>query len=234
METVRKLTNEELGMLWRKHQEMILRIEKGQIDFKDSADALQQIIIEGNSDNHLKVIRGELCITKPEKSDRLWREENGIIYFTVVSDGATGSQWIYRLEKKGSPVNNVAKELLQSPNFNPTNGVTYQIAVLKASLWDRDNYLFDKVLATANERGFAWPHAEVGPLICDTFTSRDLKEMGCSQIDIMQESVRDCDRGPFIVHRRNDESPFFDAHYGKSFGRFWGSCQSFAFLVVTS
>ena len=36
-------------------------------------------------------LRGELTVSEPIRS---WREEDGVIYFSVTSDGTTGEEWI--------------------------------------------------------------------------------------------------------------------------------------------
>ncbi|MCX6763157.1 MAG: hypothetical protein NTZ97_00255, partial [Candidatus Moranbacteria bacterium] len=52
-----------------------------------------------------------------------WREQDGVIYFTLPpTDGTTGSQWIERLEKKGFRIGNYAKSILRSSDFKPTSG----------------------------------------------------------------------------------------------------------------
>jgi len=66
---------------------------------------------------------------------RSWREQDGVIYFTVTSDDTTGEEWIIRLEKKGYRVSNYAKSILRSDGFKPTKGVVTEIAVLKGILF---------------------------------------------------------------------------------------------------
>jgi hypothetical protein len=60
----------------------------------------------------LKLLRGELMV-----SDQTWRREDGVIHFSVVSDGTTGPEWIKRLEKRGIRVGRYAKDLLRSVDF---------------------------------------------------------------------------------------------------------------------
>lgn len=51
-----KLTDEQLGKLYRKFSEVIKRINEGVINYEDAKDALQFIIVEGKSSDFLKVI----------------------------------------------------------------------------------------------------------------------------------------------------------------------------------
>ena len=53
-----KLTDEQIGNLWRKLNEIIKRINDGAISYEDSRDVIQRIIIEGKSPQHLGVING--------------------------------------------------------------------------------------------------------------------------------------------------------------------------------
>lgn len=53
-----KLTDEQLGRLYRKLREIEKRINEGVISFPETLDVLQNIIIEGKSAQHLSVING--------------------------------------------------------------------------------------------------------------------------------------------------------------------------------
>lgn len=55
----KKLTDEQLGKLYRKLREIEKRINEGVISFSETLDVLQRIIIEGKSSHHLSVISGE-------------------------------------------------------------------------------------------------------------------------------------------------------------------------------
>ena len=68
-------------------------------------------------------------------NSHLWREENGVIRFEVTSDGTSGEDWIARLESKNLRVGDYTKQLLNSPDFIPTMGITTEVAVLKGMLF---------------------------------------------------------------------------------------------------
>src|SRR3989344_1798944 len=68
-------------------------------------------------------LRGELSVSEP---NRRWREQDGVIYLSVTSGSTTGPEWIKRLESKGFQLSKWAKDLLNSSDFKPTNGVTYE------------------------------------------------------------------------------------------------------------
>jgi hypothetical protein len=113
----------------------------------------------GGEEGALRFLRGELVVSKPA---RRWREEDGVIYFTVTSDGTTGEEWVKRLESKGFHVGSCAKSVLRSADFKPTSGVTTEVAVFNGLLFE-DNER--KIRAEAERRKFEKPNAEVACLI---------------------------------------------------------------------
>src|SRR3989338_5485130 len=75
----------------------------------------------GGHEMALRFLRDELSISEPARS---WHEEDGVIYFSVTSDGTTGEEWIKRLESDGFRIGKHARQILRSLDFKPTNGVT--------------------------------------------------------------------------------------------------------------
>ncbi|MGH7926720.1 MAG: hypothetical protein ACREQV_02875, partial [Candidatus Binatia bacterium] len=71
----------------------------------------------------------------PVTPDPRWREEGGMVHFTLISNGTPGEEWITQFEANGRRLNKWAKALLRSPDFKPTNGVAYNVAVLKGELF---------------------------------------------------------------------------------------------------
>ena len=52
----------------------------------------------GGMDGLNKFLRGELVVSEPIQR---WRERDGVIYLSLVSDGKTGPEWVIYLESKG-------------------------------------------------------------------------------------------------------------------------------------
>lgn len=52
------ITDEQIGKMYRKMNEIIRRIKEGTITYKDSIDVLQEIIIEGKAPSFLNVTNG--------------------------------------------------------------------------------------------------------------------------------------------------------------------------------
>lgn len=140
----------------------------------------------GGMDGAQRFLSGELTVAEPV---RRWREENGVIYFEVTSDGTSGLAWIERLEKKGFRLSTWAKIILNSTDFNPTNGVTYRIAVLRGALFAPSNRTTDKILANAECRALAKPNAEVACLIREMFSDEELRAMDILRIMVFHEPV---------------------------------------------
>lgn len=142
----------------------------------------------GGHDMALRFLRDELSVSKPTRS---WREEDGVIYFSVTSDGATGKDWIKRLEGNGFCVGDYAKQVFRSPDFKPTNGVTTEVAVLKGMLFEDDNRITKKIRAEADKRKLSNPNAELACLIREKFTDEEIDAMGLVWIVAMHEPIND-------------------------------------------
>ena len=129
----------------------------------------------GGEDGVDRFLRNELTVSKLTRS---WREEDGVIYLPpLVSDGTTGPLWIPRLEKQGFRIEDYAKQVLRSPDFKPTNGVTTEIAVLKGVLFEDNDRSTKKIRAEADKRKLEKPNAELACLIREKFTNKDIEAM---------------------------------------------------------
>ncbi len=167
-------------------------------------------------------------VSEPARS---WREQDGVIYFSVTSDGTTGEDWITRLESKGRRIGNLANQVLHSPDFKPTSGVTTEVAVLKGMLFSDDDRITKKIRAKADKCKLTKPNAEVACLICEKFTDEELEAMGLSWIVVMHEPIEDSDGVPILlVADRHDDGRWLSACYAYPGGR-WGRGFGFAFAV---
>ncbi len=145
---------------------------------------------------------GEWVVSKPCRS---WHEEDGVIYFSVTSNGTTGENWITRLEGKSFRPGNYAKSVLRSPNFKPTSGVTTEVAVLKGMLFEDNNRVTKKIRAhaekfkTSDKRKLTTPNAELAGLIREKFTDKEIEDMGLVWIVVMHEPINDSDGAPYLL-----------------------------------
>lgn len=163
-----------------------------------TADQLNAIVKKlGGHEAVLKFLRGELSVSEPTRN---WREEDGVIYFSVTSDGTTGEEWIARLEGKGSRVGDHAKSVLRSADFKPTTGITTEVAVLKGMLFEDNDRITKKIRTeAAANRKLETPTAEIACLIRELFTDEEIKAMGLTWIAAMHEPIKDSDSGPRLL-----------------------------------
>jgi hypothetical protein len=118
-----------------------------------------------------------------------WREEDGVIYFSVTSDGTTGEEWPKRLASNGFLIGDYSKIIFRSKDFKPTKGVTTEIAVLKGILFADADRITKKIRADADRRKFGKPNAEVACLIREKFTDEEIEAMGLVWIVAMHEPI---------------------------------------------
>lgn len=183
---------------------------------------------QAGEDGPERFLQGELTISEPV---RRWREQDGIIYFSVTSDGTTGSEWIKRLEEKCFRVGNYAKSVLRSPDFKPTSGVTTEVAVLKGMLFEDDDLITKKIRAEAEKRKFQKPNAEVACLIRENFSDEEIKAMELWWIIVMHEPIMDSGGDPRLLGAgRDGGGRWLRACYDGP-DRRWGRGGGFAFAV---
>jgi len=182
----------------------------------------------GGIDGVYRFLRGELTVSEPA---RRWREQDGIIYFSVTSDGATGPEWIKRLEKNGFRIDDYAKDVLRSPDFKPTSGVVTEIAVLKGMLFEDNDRITEKIRAEADKKKLTSPNAEVACLIREMFTDEEIEAMSLWRIVAMHEPIKDSVGDPGLLGAsRSDGGRWLHASYGRP-GFRWRRARGFAFAV---
>ena len=171
---------------------------------------------------------GEWTLTGPV---RTWTEKDGVIRFSVTSDGTTGEEWIARLESKGFRVGDYAKSVLRSKSFKPTSGAITEIAVLKGEIFSDNDRITKNIRKEAKNRKFSTPNAEVACLIREKFSDKELEAMGLYWIVAMHEPIKDSDGDPFLLDAdRHDSGSWLDTRYGNPDGK-WGRSGGFAFVV---
>jgi len=143
-----------------------------------------------------RFLHDELVVSEQVKR---WREVDGVIYFTVTSDGTTGEAWIARLESKGIRVGDYAKSVLRSKDFKPTTGVTCEIAVLKGLLFSDSECITKNIRKKASEMKLTTPNAEISCLIREMFKDKELEAMGLWYIVAMHDPIKDSGRVPSLL-----------------------------------
>lgn len=165
-----------------------------------------------------------------EKHD--WIEKNGIIYFSLTSDGATGEEWISRLESKGIQLNFWTKKILRSKSFRPINGTIYKIAVLKGEYFSDDGRITNNIRTEAKNKKFITPNIEVVCLIRDKFTDKEIKAMGLTWIvNVMHNPTIYVGVDPrFLGAFRDIGHPWLCSSYGSPKDK-WSRDFGFVFVV---
>ncbi len=148
----------------------------------------------------LGLIKGDYDIVPKISQTPKWREENGVIYFSVTSDGTAGEEWISRLEGKGFKVGKYSKQLLVSKDFKPTTGITTQIAIMKGELFKDEDRITRIIRAEAEKRNLQKPNAEVACLIREYLTDDDIKAMDLYWIIVMHEPINDFGGDPRLLN----------------------------------
>jgi hypothetical protein len=162
---------------------------------------------------------------------RKWREQDGVIYLTVTSNGMTEPQWIDYLEKFGFRVSEYARSILRSPDFKPTNNVTYEIAILKGMLFEGSDRTTANIRAKADRRNWKKPNAEVACLIREKFTDKEIEAMGLIWIVTMHEPIKDSAGDPVLLGAdRDGDGRSLNAYYDRP-GFKWGRDLGFAFVA---
>jgi len=222
-----KLTDEQIGKIQRKTNEIVRRINEGTIKYQDSLDVMQKIIIENESAIHLDVVLGKARIISFKKT---W-EENGVIHFKVTSDGAIGKEWVERLIKHGFKLSKWAEELLLSTSFRPTTGIEYEIAVLRGNLFTERDRINKKIRNEASMQKLSTPNVEVTCLIREMFSDEELISMGLYWIIAMHKPIKFSKRDISVLCAvRVGDDGWLDANYG-GLNDGWSSDVGFAFEV---
>ena len=189
---------------------------------------MRQMGIDDPNEAVRLVNSGEWIITKPTRN---WREQDGVIYLTVTSDGTTGPQWIDRLAKKGFRVGTYAESILRSADFKPTTGIIYEIAVLKGMLFEDSNRITKKIRTKAESRKLTTPNAEVACLIRENFSDKEIEAMGLIWLVTMHEPIKDSDGDLRLLDAtRRGGGSWLHTRYGNPDDG-WDREDGFAFVV---
>jgi len=184
--------------------------------------------ILGGEDGVDRLLRGEVTVSEPERN---WREENGEIYLTVTSDGTTGPEWIERLKEMNFRISNYAKSVLCSADFNPTDGITTEVMILKGELFEDNDRITKKIRAEAERRNIATPNAEIACLIREKFSDEEIEKMGLWRIVAMHKAIKTSGgRSGLLGVSRGGDGRWLSAYYAYPGGR-WDLETGFAFVV---
>ncbi len=162
------------------------------------------------------------------ETDAVWFEKDGVIYFTVTSNGKSGKEWIKHFESKGIKIGDYASKILLKIKPSKKGTVT-QIAVIKGEFFSDHNRIMSNIRIEADKRKFEKLNAEVECLIRDMFTDEEIEKMGLSWIVIMHEPIKDSDGDSiFLYAGRLDDGSWLRTLQTRFDGR-WLRKDGFAF-----
>lgn len=178
-------------------------------------------------------------VVKMINSDKLqvslpkWIEKDGIIYVSVTSRGMSGKEWITYFGNEGVEISEDAKRILLSERFKPTNGITYEVAIIKGDSFVDDGYCTAKTInKKAEDCKFFTPDIELACLLRQKFSSKELRAMDFSWIVVMHDPVVDCEKNflQLCVCGIGNKSKLFATFQGGTDGQ-WGVYGGFAFIA---
>lgn len=189
---------------------------------------MRQIGIDDPNEAVRMVNAGEVKISTTKSK---WTQKDGVINFSVTSDGTTGEQWITRLESKGFCIGDYVKGALHPKDLKPTSGVVYEIAVLKGELFSDNGRITKNIRKEAKNRKLLTPNVEVACLIREKFSDKELEAMGLYWIAIMHEPIKYANSSLKLLRvRRNYDGPWLDTSSGAP-DRRWDNNYGFAFVI---
>jgi hypothetical protein len=175
---------------------------------------------------------GQAAITGD--TSRFWREEEDVIYFSVTSDGTGGRDWIHRLEEKGCRIRSKAKKALCSSHFVPTKNVKYELAILRATIFEDESRLTSTIRTEADLRTFRTPALELACLVCDACSVTALNEMGLRWILVMHEPILIPSEGSLLFGARLENDVCLLDHCSGSSDEPSSNVGGFGFLASES
>lgn len=119
------------------------------------------------------------------------------------------------------------------PKVTFTDGVEYEIVIIKGEEFSDDKRTTKNIHAEAKKRGYLIPPAEVTLLLREKLSDKDIEEMGLWGLVTMHEPIKDSGGGPRLLGAsRRGDGRWLRADWDGPGGR-WGRGSGFAFLSPT-
>ena len=168
----------------------------------------------------------------PSRPEPKWREQNGLIFFSVTSTNRSGPDWFDHFEKRGVRIDDTFEAFLRSASFQPTSGRTTEVGVIRSSLLQKHNRTTAAVRGKANCHGLNKLDIEAVCLIYDHFTNpnREMKAMNLYWIMVMHAPVK-VGTIPFLFSIFRTRGDHGWLHANEDTSRPWGPADGFAFGV---
>ncbi len=172
--------------MYNKNEFLIASVETGKLNALVK-NIMREMGVKDPNEAIRLINSRDWVVTKAEA--KAWKEKDGVIIFSLTSDGTTGAEWIERLKKKGSEVQIETKKILLSEHFKPTRGITTEIAVLKGELFVDGQRSDAAIKGEAGKRKLKTLNMENACLIREKFTDGEVEAMGLDLIIVMHEAI---------------------------------------------
>lgn len=150
----------------------------------------------------------------------------------LTSAGVTGKKWTARLENTRSGVGDSAKQILLSKSFVPTTGTVYHPVLIRGDEFAIDADRTNKnVREEALCRCYQTPPAELAPMLRETLSNEEIREIGLDSLVVMHEPITDSNGEPRVLGiGRFAYQEWIFGYYGHP-GHQWDRQTGFVFLA---
>jgi hypothetical protein len=181
-------------------------------------------VMPGKLNALVKNLMRQMNITDPEEAVRrinsgewfvseLWHEAPYGIYFSVISDGTTGKDWIKRLKDKGRRVDAYAEKILGSTQFKPTTGVLYQVALFKGIVFTQQSRNIKYVRDCGESEKCVAPNPELACLIREKFTDEQIiHSFRLCRIVVLHEPIKNSGDSCLLTVNTDGDGSWLDAY----------------------
>lgn len=112
-------------------------------------------------------------------------EKDGIIYFSVFSEGFTAEQWLNYFEKNKVIISKTVREIILSMRFKPTIGEKYFV-IIKGNNFTNETRTLENIKKFAQEKKFRKLNAETICLLRKALSDDDLEKFGLKEVVVMR------------------------------------------------
>ena len=161
------------------------------------------------------------------------RQQYNPLIITVTTDGRTGDQFITHMAGRATTtICHDARQLLRSSQFIPSNGITYNLAIIMGDEFQPSQRTNRHIETVATELGYLKPPMTVAPLLREKLSDDVLKIMNLRALVVMHPPII-CDGSPsFLGIRRSRRQGHLLCAYHCGLNFRWYDNYGFAYLVL--
>jgi len=161
------------------------------------------------------------------------RQQYAPLIITVTTDGRTGDQFITQMAgRAATTICHDARQLLMSNQFIPSNGITYNLAIIRGDEFRPSQRTNRHIEAVATGLGYLKPPMTVAPLLREKLPDNVLKRMNLLAIVVMHPPIIWDDSPSFLGIRRSPHQGHLLCAYHCGLNFRWYNNYGFAYLVL--